>query len=371
MTNKETNLPPRLKGAIIGFGFIAARGHFPAYVERMKTEQDIEIVAICDICPSRAKDLPPEIRFYEDYQELLDKEGDSLDFVDIATHAGSHAEIVLAALERGCHVLCEKPLTTSVKDAETIILKARECGKILFPCHNYKHAPVVKTIRSVIASGQIGKITSATISTFRNTHALGQEDWLPDWRRTRELSGGGIGMDHGFHSLYLLFEWLGNYPLSVTASGFNMTGGDYDTEDNFSATFEFPDGLANIYLTWTAGVRKVIYTLQGEKGAITIDDDQMELALLQREDNSSNNHKASWKVERSIIESDWMDSSHVKWFNSKFDKFKTAIYDNDIMNQNIQDAYYCINSIMAAYQSMKNSSKRVIMENNFYPPRED
>ncbi|NOZ42863.1 MAG: Gfo/Idh/MocA family oxidoreductase [Alphaproteobacteria bacterium] len=268
-------------------------------------------------------------------------------------------------MEKGCHVLCEKPLTTSVKDAERIILKAQQCGKVLFPCHNYKHAPVIKTIREVIASGRIGKISAATISTYRNTHALGQEDWLPDWRRRSELSGGGIGMDHGFHSLYLLFEWLGDYPVSVTASGFNLIGGDFDTEDNFNAVYEFPNGLATVHLTWTAGVRKVIYTLQGEKGAITIDDDQMELALLKKENRKTSNHKASWQIEKSTIASNWMDSSHVNWFNSMFDKFKAAIYDNNILNEDIRDAYHCINSIMAAYKSIENCSKKVILENNF------
>ncbi|NOZ42764.1 MAG: Gfo/Idh/MocA family oxidoreductase [Alphaproteobacteria bacterium] len=102
----------KLRGAIIGYGFIATHGHFPAYIERMRTQQDVDIIAICDICPSRAKDLPENIHFYENYQELLDREGDNLDFVDVATHAGAHAEIILAALEKGCHVLCEKPLTT-------------------------------------------------------------------------------------------------------------------------------------------------------------------------------------------------------------------------------------------------------------------
>ena len=353
-----------LKGAIIGYGFIATHGHFPAYLARVAKEQDIEIVAICDICPTRSEGLPKDIRFYTDYRELLEKEA-ALDFVDVATHAALHTEIVHAALDRGCHVLCEKPLTTSAKDAEAIIQHARDAGKVLFPCHNYKHAPVVKAIRDIITSGRIGKIRSASISTYRNTHAVGQKDWLPDWRRTKEYSGGGIAMDHGSHSLYLLFEWLGGYPLSVTASGYNQLGGDYDTEDNFNATYEFSQGLATIHLTWTAGVRKVIYTLQGETGAITIDDDQMELALMSVDDNEASSHKAAWQIEKSTIASDWMDSSHVSWFNSMFDKFKIAIAEGDILNEEIRDAFYCINSIMGAYESINKSSAKVTLSESF------
>lgn len=364
----DKNVPLKqktLKGAIIGFGFIANHGHFPAYLERMKKTQDVDIIAICDICPSRAKNLPKDIRFYTDYRQLLEKESGLLDFVDIATHAELHTEIVHAALDKGLHVLCEKPLTTSLESAKAIILHAEKSHRVLFPCHNYKHAPVVKAIRDVIAAGRIGKIKSATISTYRNTHAVGQQDWLPDWRRNHKLSGGGIAMDHGSHSLYLLFEWMGSYPLSVTASGYNLEAGDYDTEDNFNAVYAFPNGLATIYLTWTAGVRKVIYTLQGEKGAITIDDDQMEIALMETDDHVASSHKASWKIEKCAISSDWMDSSHVSWFNSMFDKFKEAIITEDVLNEEIKDAYYCINSIMGAYESIEKSSLKIDLSESF------
>ena len=92
----------KLKGALIGLGFIGSKGHWPAYLER----EDVEIVAVCDICGEVQKDYPESIRFYADYQELLEKE--ELDFVDVATHAASHAEIVHAAIDQNIHVLCEK-----------------------------------------------------------------------------------------------------------------------------------------------------------------------------------------------------------------------------------------------------------------------
>lgn len=354
----------KLRGAIVGFGFISSKGHFPAYLDRVRKYQDVEIVAICDVCPERNLEVPKDIKFFSDYEQLLKAELD-LDFIDVSTHAADHYKIAKTALEMGLHVLCEKPLTTSLKDAQDLIQTAVNNKRVLFPCHNYKHAPVVNAIREIISSGKIGKVKAVTLNTFRNTHAVGTKEWKPDWRRNKELSGGGIAMDHGSHSLYLTFEWLGGYPKSVTASAQNFSYPKYDTEDNFSATYEFESGLANLYLTWTAGVRKVIYTLQGEYGAITVDDDNIQIAIMAKNDDEKTSHKAEWGVENYSITSDWMDSSHVNWFNSMFDKFKLAISENDFQNAEIRDAYFCIQSIMKAYESIENNSSKVKINNYF------
>jgi predicted dehydrogenase len=355
----------KLRGAIIGYGFISSKGHMPAYIERTKKYGDVEIVAVCDICYERELDVPNGIKFYTDFEDLLTHELGNLDFIDVSTHAADHYKIAKLGLEKGLHVLCEKPLTTTTAKAHDLIQTALKCERVLFPCHNYKHAPVVNAIRDVVESGKIGKIKAITLNTFRNTHAVGTREWRPDWRRHKEFSGGGIAMDHGSHSLYLTFEWLQGYPKSVSANSQNFSFPKYDTEDNFSAVYEFESGVANVHLTWTAGVRKVIYTLQGEKGAITVDDDQFQVAVLNSNESELSSHKAVWESDTYSITSDWMDSSHVSWFNSMFDKFKIAIDEHDYQNKEIMDAYFCIQSIMKAYESIENNSIKLKLENNF------
>ncbi|MFA6237739.1 MAG: Gfo/Idh/MocA family oxidoreductase [Bacteriovorax sp.] len=358
MINKK-----KLRGAIVGFGFISSKGHMPAYLERIKGQNDVEIIAVCDICPARLTALPPEIKFYTDYQEMLEKEAGNLDFIDVSTHAADHYKISKAALLKGINVLCEKPLTTSIAEAHDLITTAVQCKKVLFPCHNYKHAPVIKAIRELVLTGKIGKVHAVTLHTFRNTHAVGVSEWNPHWRRQKELSGGGIAMDHGSHSLYLIFEWLKGYPKSVTASAINLTFPKYDTEDNFSAVYEFENGFANVHLSWTAGARKVIYTLQGEKGAITVDDDQMQLTEIIRKEDADSSHKAEWNLKKYSISSEWMDSSHTGWFNSMFDRFKIAIENNDFKNNEIMDAYFCVQAIMKSYESITRNSAKLVLEN--------
>ncbi len=337
-----------LKGAIAGFGFIAGKGHHPAYAQR----EDVEIVAIADLCPARleaARAAAPRARLYADWRELLARERE-LDFVDVATPPDSHAEIALAALQRGVHVLCEKPLTRTLAEARALADAARAQRRVVFPAHNYKHAPVVKFAQQIIQSGRIGAVRAVTLNTFRTTHAKGVPEWKTDWRRDRKISGGGIAMDHGSHSFYLTFAWLGSLPTHVTAKTLTLDR-QWDTEDNLNAVLTFPNGFAHAFLTWTAGVRKVVYSLQGSDGALVIDDDDWELTT----------GKGSGKpaLEKGVIESDWMDASHTRWFDSLFDQFKAAMRSGDFVNRELREAVACIQIIETCYRSSAEGSREL------------
>src|ERR1700704_5674116 len=102
-----------LQGALIGFGFIAEKGHVPAY---LAAPEQFEIVAIADVCAARrekARQCLPKARIYSDTKSLLQEESRKVDFVDIATPPCDHAAIAHAAFEHGLHVFCEKPVATS------------------------------------------------------------------------------------------------------------------------------------------------------------------------------------------------------------------------------------------------------------------
>ena len=350
-----------LKGAVIGYGFISSKGHVPAYLHRYRRKGDVEIIAVADICSARRTQARRDLsgaRVYPTYESLLKHCGFELDFIDICTPPSLHAEIAHAGLDRGLHVLCEKPLTCTLSEASALLEHAARARRVIFPCHNYKHAPVVKAIRDLLASGVIGEVQSVTLSTFRSTHAKGVAEWRPDWRREKRYGGGGIAMDHGSHTFYLAFEWMGGYPTAVSAKMASLGPEPFDTEDNFSAVLTFPNGLAQAHLSWTAGVRKVIYTLHGELGAITVDDDDLQIATLQRSANGKA-RTSDWKVERRCIQSHWMDASHINWFNSMFDDFKSAIDTNAFVGKEAREAYFCIQVISAAYRSAADSCREI------------
>jgi predicted dehydrogenase len=346
------------KGAVVGLGFISGKGHVPAFRKR----SDVEIVAVADICQERrnaAKELLPEARIYENYRELLAAEKD-LDFLDVATPPCDHAEIAIAALEKGIHVLCEKPLAATTKEARQMLEAAVKNKRVLFPCHNYKHAPVVKLIQDTINSGKIGEVTAVTLQTFRNTHAKGVKEWKTDWRREKKYSGGGIAMDHGSHTFYLTFAWLASLPTSLTAKTLNSSS-QWDTEDNLTTVLTFPGKrYAHSTLSWTAGMRKVIYTVQGTNGGILVNDDEAEISI-GFPNTGSHAGTGNHHVEKVTIESDWMDASHTKWFNSMFDKFLACIEKSDFVNDEIRESYMCIEIIEKCYESGARESREVAL----------
>jgi predicted dehydrogenase len=337
---------------VVGYGFISERGHVPAYA--LPGDTKFEVVAVADTCHERrekARRALPNARIYESHHELLQAERDRIDFVDVTTPPCEHARIAKDALSRGLHVLCEKPLATVGADARSMVVLARETRRVLFPCHNYKHAPVIRAVRKILDSRLIGDVRLVTLQTFRNTHAKGVDEWRRDWRREKRFSGGGIAMDHGSHTFYLAFDWLGSYPTSITAKA--STADDSDTEDNFSCTITFPNGTATAHLTWTAGVRKVIYTIHGDRGAIRVEDDDVEVALL----NERPGEGTTWEMKKQHVSSEWMDASHVGWFRSLFDRFADAIRHNDFVSADTESSARCVELITAAYASAADGSR--------------
>ncbi|MEV6878499.1 Gfo/Idh/MocA family oxidoreductase [Amycolatopsis sp. NPDC051128] len=133
-----------------------------------------------------------------DWRQLIAR--DDVDLVDICTPGDTHAEIAIAALEAGKHVLCEKPLANSVAEAEAMAeaaRKARERGVRAMVAFNYRRVPALAHARNLVASGALGEI--------RHVRSVYLQDWLSDprapmtWRLRRESAGSGALGDLGAH----------------------------------------------------------------------------------------------------------------------------------------------------------------------------
>jgi predicted dehydrogenase len=345
-------MPRSLQGALVGFGFIAEKGHVPAY---LASPDQFEIVAVAEVCAARrekARQVLPKARVYSDTKTLLAAESKNIDFVDIATPPCDHAAIAHAAFDQGLHVFCEKPIATSGVDARSMLDHAQAVKRVFFPSHNYKHAPVIKAIREVLESGELGSIHLVTLDTFRTTHAKGVAEWQPDWRRQRKTSGGGIAMDHGSHTFYLAFDWLAAQPTAITAKMSNLS--THDTEDNFNCTVTFPTGIAVAQLTWNSGFRKVIYTIHGEHGALKIEDDELEI----------HRKRTGGKVdvEKRSLASHWMDASHAEWFKALHLDFASAIRNREWVGREARDAAMCVQLIETAYASARADGRQLELQ---------
>src|SRR5262245_47300418 len=129
-----------MRGVIIGFGEVARNGHWPGYASR----SDATIAAVVDQSPERraaAAALSPGLRTFESIGEL--PASLAIDFVDICTPPAHHAAPMLAAIARGWHALCEKPVVLDAGVLEDVRQRADAAGVAVVPVHNWKYAPII------------------------------------------------------------------------------------------------------------------------------------------------------------------------------------------------------------------------------------
>ncbi|HLI80042.1 MAG TPA: Gfo/Idh/MocA family oxidoreductase, partial [Candidatus Binataceae bacterium] len=208
----------KLRGAISGFGEVAARGHLPGWL----TREGVGIVAIHEPIAARrevAMRMLKGARIYDDLGLMLD--GESPDFVDIASPPALHANAIRTALESGAHVLCEKPLCLDLAEFDALTKLAAERARILMCVHNWKHAPALAVMRDALASGRLGTSRFLSIDRMRTEPAGGAGKW-----RSETASGGGILIDHGWHAFYLAQWLMGDAPQTVSAALSHQDGLD-------------------------------------------------------------------------------------------------------------------------------------------------
>ncbi|MFI0235532.1 Gfo/Idh/MocA family protein [Streptomyces sp. NPDC016845] len=228
-----------------------------------------------------------------DWRALIER--DDVDLVDICTPGDSHAEIAVAALEAGKHVLCEKPLANSVDEAEAMTEVAESAaarGQVAMTGFNYRRVPAIALARRMVAQGRIG--------TLRHVRVSYLQDWLVDpsfpltWRLQKPYAGSGALGDLGAHAVDLAQYVAGEPVAGVSAltetfvrerplvegasSGLSGTGGgklgQVTVDDAAVFTGRFASGaLASFEATRFATGRKnaLKVELNGERGSLAFD----------------------------------------------------------------------------------------------------
>src|SRR6185437_4224682 len=337
---------PRLRGAWIGFGNIAERGHGPAY----QASREIEMLAVMDPSVARqkaARALHPELRVYASVDDLFRRE--KLDFVDICTPPASHAALALAALEQGCHVLCEKPLCLEPAAYGALAAAQRRSGKIVFTVHNWKYAPIFQKTFSLLREGRIGPVWHAEIFTLRNSHCKGAaqgssaaQGKSEDWRTDPSISGGGILVDHGWHSFYLLLNLISAEPESVLA---RMTPAQEEgrtdvLEESAQTLVHFAHAEGYVHLTWRSPLRRNAVIVQGRDGALLLDDDRILLTV--------RGEKQQEIVFGAALSA---GSHHADWFQTLLPDFIEEIRHPSKGGENFREAGACLALMQASYAS--------------------
>ena len=315
------------RGAIIGFGAVAANGHWPAYA----SSTEAKIVAVVDRTEERRRAARESIPGVETFARIEELET-GIDFVDICTPPALHGEPMGEAIARGWDVLCEKPLLLDRADLEKMRSRARESGRAIIPVHNWKYAPIVREATDALRSGAIGKLRELRIETLRIEDCAAVDPDHPNWRRDPALSGGGILMDHGWHAIYLARHWFGEDPANLEAALHRATNG---IEDEATLTLRFPSGRAEIFLTWRADRRRNTMRLTGERGEIAIDDDMLRIG------------KEEIHFESALS----TGSHHADWFAAMLPDVIASFRSPILARASLDEAALCLSVIRRAYET--------------------
>lgn len=194
---------------VIGCGGIANGKHLPS----LSKQERVEVVAFCDIIQERAEAAAAkfgndEARVYTDYKELL--KDSSLDIIHVLTPNDAHAEVSIAALESGKHVMCEKPMAKTAADAKRMVEAAKRTGKKLTIGYDNRFRQDSLFMKKVCEAGDLGHIY------FAKAHAIRRRA-VPTWGvfLDEEKQGGGPLIDIGTHALDLTLWMMDNYKPKV------------------------------------------------------------------------------------------------------------------------------------------------------------
>jgi predicted dehydrogenase len=331
----------KLRGAISGFGEVAARAHLSGW----RTRENVAIGAIHDPVSQRrheAINLIKSVRVYDDLELMLD--GEAPDFVDVASPPGLHHEAARAALGAGAHVLVEKPLALSLGEFDELAALAAEKKRVLMCVHNWKYAPAYATARKAIEAGRLGAVRFISVDRLR-TEPAGAGGSGGKWRAS-SASGGGILIDHGWHVFYLM-NWLlgGETPMSVSARLESPAGMDVD--DVADVRIRFANGaIGRAHLSWRAPVRRTSALIYGEHASLEIEGDRVLLT------------ERSGKTEDLTVPDMVDDSYHAAWFGGVAEEFERAVTEgtnSPVARRNLAQARVALVLIEASRKSSINN----------------
>ncbi|GAA0286016.1 putative dehydrogenase [Gracilibacillus halotolerans] len=254
-----------LRVAIIGTGAIC-----PAHIQGyLQFTEKCKIVALCDLYPEKAKQINEEYKIgaavYNDYKEMLKNE--QLDLVSVCTPPYTHAEITIASLDSGKHVLVEKPMASSLEECDAMLeAAARNNKKLSVVAQNRFTTPMMR-LKHVLDSGLAGEIVHTQVDSHwwrgHNYYDL----W---WRGTWEKEGGGCTLNHAVHHIDI-FQWMNGIPSEITAITTNTSHTNAEVEDLSIAIGKYENGsLAQITSSVVHHGEEQQLIFQGKKARVSV-----------------------------------------------------------------------------------------------------
>ena len=286
-------MPKTLRVGLIGYRFMG-RAHSNAWRQAPRffhLKANVELHTICGRHAAGVQAARAQLGWQKattDWHEIV--ESPLIDIVDIVTPNHLHAEMAIAAVKNGKHVLCEKPLALNVKQAEAMVAAANKAKVVHMVCHNYRRIPAIALAKRMIGEGALGRIFH-----FRARYAqdrLADPEFPLDWRLQKETSGCGVHSDINSHVIdlgrYLVGEFeqvcgllntfIPERPLADALAKGARKMGRVTVPDSAIFIGRMENGvLANVEATRYALGRKnhIAIEINGSKGSIYFDFEDM------------------------------------------------------------------------------------------------
>lgn len=257
--------------AVIGQGHIGKR-----HAEMIQRNKDAELVAVCDIVPQEREDTTSAtVPFFTSVDALLNANL-RIDVIHLCIPNGLHAEYAIKILEKGYHVVVEKPLALTKKDAERIEATARTVGKQVFCVHQNRYSPPSVWLKKLVTEKGLGNIYMVQLNCYWNRD---ERYYKPgNWHGTHDLDGGTLftQFSHFVDMLYWLFGDITN----IRGNFKDFAHQDLtEFEDSGVVTFDFVNGgigsLNYSTAVWDKNLESSIMII-GEKGSVKVSGQYMD-----------------------------------------------------------------------------------------------
>lgn len=260
----------RIRTALVGAGVIA-RQH-GVVIDQLADR--LELVAVVDRDAAKGQELAAKHggAVFATLEEAF--AAGPVELVVVCTPTGAHGEIAIEALERGAHVIIEKPAEITVERANQILAAQERTGRIVSVISQHRFDPSTEIVLEKIRAGELGRITSgvAAIDWWRGQSYYDSGDWRGTWA----LDGGGALMNQGVHTVDLLVAALGR---PVEVFGYTATNAHerIEVEDVAAAVVRFESGALGVIHGSTAVYPGLVARLQvhGDRGSAVIENDKL------------------------------------------------------------------------------------------------
>ena len=241
-----------LKIGLVGVGGISG-AHIPAW----DAMEDVELVALCDVREEQMAAYPAK-RQYLDFEEMLAKE--ELDILDICLPTYLHADFAIKAMERGIHVICEKPISLKAEDVERVYSTAHRMHVSFMVAQVLRFWPEYMLIKELNDTQKYGKLLSGYMSRLGNTPQWSWDNWMKDENRS-----GLVPFDLHIHDLDFIVYAFGA-PKDVKSNRIKRP-----EQDCINAVYEFPEFYIETESAWYASNYPFAarYRFQFEKAVIS------------------------------------------------------------------------------------------------------